>query len=91
MNQRKNQMTEKQSRYEAVSQMAELLRVTTQKRLILVDPNFENDLKASLYGRSIPDEELLPKEFQVEHYNVLFTEEEHETVKRAFLKLCSEL
>lgn len=74
MDQHKKQMTEKQSRYEAVSQMAELLRETTKKRIV--------------YNPILDSTEV---NMGIEYFNSIFNKEEHETVKRAFLKLCSEL
>lgn len=67
-------MTEKQSRYEAVSQIAELLRETTKKRIV--------------YNPILDSTEV---NMEIEYFNSIFNKEEHETVKRAFLKLCSEL
>lgn len=62
-------MTEKAEKYRAISKLAELLRESTKKRLVL-------------------DDNMDP---EVEYFNVIFTEEEHEDVKRAFLRLCGEV
>lgn len=62
-------MTEKAEKYRAISQLAELLRESTKKRLVL-------------------DDNMDP---EVEYFNVIFTEEEHDDVKRSFLKLCGEV
>lgn len=72
--QQKEKMTEKQSRYEAVSQMAELLRETTKKRTV--------------YNPAFDSTEV---DMEIEYFNSVFNKQEHETVKRAFLKLCQEL
>lgn len=67
-------MTEKTERYRAISEVAALLRESTQKRLV---------------DRHTGDEEFPVA--AVEYYNVVFDKQEHESVKRAFLRLCSEI
>lgn len=72
--QQKEKMTEKELRYKAISEMAELLRETTQKRIVY-NPVFDST----------------EVDMEIEYFNSVFNKEEHETVKRAFLKLCQEL
>lgn len=66
-------MTEKTERYRALSEIASMLRETTQKRQI-----FAHNEDGSL-------------SYETEYYNSVFSEEEHEDVKRAFLKMCNEI
>lgn len=66
-------MTEKTERYRALSEIASMLRETTQKRQMFVQ-----DENGSL-------------SYETEYYNSVFSEEQHEDVKRAFLKMCNEV
>ena len=67
-------MDKETARYNAVAEMAGLLRESTQKRFS--------------YMTGVDDQ---PTPTVWEYHNVIFSPEEHETVKRAFLRLISEL
>ena len=61
------------AKYNAVAEIAALLRESTQKRLTIVQSE-SGDLTPT-----------------TEYYNTVFSESEHETVKRALLRLVSEI
>lgn len=61
------------AKYNAVAEIAGLLRESTQKRLTILQSE-SGDFTT-----------------ETEYYNTVFSESEHETVKRAFLRLVSEL
>lgn len=68
-------MTEKAEKYRAISEVAALLRESTIKERTPVEYDPEE------HGFSIG----------FEYVNTIFTPEQHESVKRAFLKLCGEI
>jgi len=66
---------EQTEKYRAVAELSALLRETTKSRL-----SFETGKEPDEISATVSD-----------YYNIIFIPSEHETVKRAFLRLLSEL
>ncbi len=81
---RTNNKRKMEEKYKAIAQIAQLLRETTVKKMVV--PSYvEGGLKENGISGYYP-EELIPV-----YENSVFTPEQHEDVKRAFLKLIGEL
>lgn len=85
-------MTETSEKHRAITAIADLLRETTAKKMVMMDPHEKSRLASIAAGveYTAPDGLYFMEEKTV-YYNVLFNDEELASLKRKFLKLISEL
>ena len=84
---------EETEKLRAISEIAALLREATEKTLVIRDPVHNNAMmqKLSLITGETYPEETGARTEDIVYSNRLFSPDEHETVKRKFLKLLHSL